>query len=60
MGYTLDFRKKVLEIRKKEKLSISETARRFGVGSSSIIRWIKRIEPCTTRNKPPPKSIWRH
>ena len=57
MGYTLDFRKKALEIRKKENLSIAETARRFGVGRSSIIRWINNIKPCTTRNKPATKSI---
>ena len=55
MGYILDFRKKALEIRKKENLSIAETARRFGVGRSSIICWINNIKPCTTRNKPATK-----
>ena len=55
MGYILDFRKKALEIREKENLSIAETARRFGVGRSSIIRWINNIKPCTTRNKPATK-----
>ena len=55
MGYTLDFRKKVLEVRKKKKLSIAETAKRFDIGKASIIRWSKRIEPCVTRNKPSTK-----
>ena len=55
MGYSLDFRKRVLEIREKEKLSVAETAKRFGVGTASITRWIKRIEPCLKRNKPATK-----
>lgn len=55
MGYTLDFRKKVLEVRKKDKLSIAETAKRFYIGRASIVRWIKCIEPCATRNKPSTK-----
>ena len=55
MTYSLDFRKKVLEIREKYKLTIVETSTRFGVGTTSIANWIKRIESKLTRNKPATK-----
>jgi len=44
MAYSLDFRRKVLSVRKKEGLTIAETAARFAVGSASMVRWIKRVE----------------
>lgn len=50
--YSLDFRRKVLEIRKKEELSIAKIARRFGIGLSTVMRWTKNIEVKKTRNKP--------
>ncbi len=37
-------RKKVIEIEEKEKLSFSKTAKRFGIGLNSVVRWSKRIE----------------
>ena len=52
MTYSIDFRKKVVEIREKEWLSLEETAKRFGVGRASIFRWTKEIEPKRTRAKP--------
>ena len=55
MAYSIDFRKKVLEIKKRENLTLAETAARFGVGIASIVRWMHRIEPKTTRNKPATK-----
>jgi transposase len=55
MGYSIDFRKRVIETREKKKLSIKETSKLFGVASSTIQRWLERIEPCTTRNKPATK-----
>ena len=55
MCYKIDFRKKVLSIRDKENLSIKETAKRFGVGIANIERWLKKIEPCSKRNKPATK-----
>lgn len=52
MTYSTDFRRKVLEIRKRDGLSSEETAVRFGVGKSGVSRWAKRLEPCRSRNKP--------
>jgi len=51
MTYSLDFRQKVLKIREKEKLSMAEVAKRFGVGVTSIMRWVKNPEVKKTRNK---------
>ncbi|GFN45886.1 IS630 transposase-related protein [Candidatus Regiella insecticola] len=55
MTYPLKFRQHVLAIKKKEALTYAETADRFGVGSASLMRWAKRLEPCLTRNKPATK-----
>ncbi|WP_316359079.1 hypothetical protein [Candidatus Neptunichlamydia sp. REUL1] len=41
MTYSLDFRKKVLSIRSKEKLSFAQVARRFGVSVNSVFLWSK-------------------
>lgn len=51
MAYSIDFRRKVLEIKERDSLSIEETAHRFGISESSVFRWSKRLEPCRTRNK---------
>ncbi|BBI93078.1 IS630 family transposase [Serratia symbiotica] len=45
MSYSLDFRRKVLAIKKEKGLSIRETAKRFCIGSATVSRWIKQIEP---------------
>ena len=55
MTYSLDFRKKVLEIKEEEGLSLDEVSKRFKVGKATIFRWTKRIEPKLTRNKPATK-----
>ena len=55
MAYSIDFRRKVLEIKDQDGLSFEETALRFGVSKSSVSRWAKRLEPCRTRNKPATK-----
>lgn len=52
MTYSRDFREKVLFIKEKENLSFAKTAKRFGVGKESIVRWAKNIESKKTRNKP--------
>ena len=51
MTYSLQFRQHVLKIRKQEGLSYAETAERFGIGIASLMRWNKRPEPKTTRNR---------
>ncbi|MFA4846521.1 MAG: IS630 transposase-related protein [Patescibacteria group bacterium] len=55
MTYSLDFRRKVLTVREKEGLTIAEVATRFCVGIASVVRWLNKIEPQTTRNKPATK-----
>ena len=44
MSYSLDFRRKVLEVRQRERLSIAQVAERFAVGKASVMRWLKRID----------------
>lgn len=44
MAYSLDFRKQVLSIKSKEKLSIRITASRFGIASTTVVRWLNKIE----------------
>ena len=55
MTYSLDFRRKVLSVREKEGLTIAQVAERFDVGVASATRWLDRIEPSATRNKPATK-----
>lgn len=52
MAYSIDFRRKVLEIKEREGLSFEEVAARFGIGQASVFRWSKRFFPCLNRNKP--------
>ena len=44
MSYSLDFRRKVLSVRERDKLSFREVSDRFSVGVASVVRWSKRIE----------------
>ncbi len=55
MTYSLDFRKKVLDIRSKEELSFAKIAIRFGVSVNSVFLWSKKLEPKLTKNRPPIK-----
>lgn len=55
MTYSLHFRRKVLSVREKEGLTVSEVASRFNVGIASVGRWLRKLEPCLTRNKPATK-----
>jgi transposase len=55
MTYSIDFRRKVLSVRKKEGLTIAEVADRFCVGVATVVRWLNRLEPQLTRYKPATK-----
>ena len=46
MTYSIDFRRKVLEIKERDDMSFEKVASRFGVSKSSVNRWMKRLEPC--------------
>jgi transposase len=45
----------VLEIKEKEGLSYDEVSERFCIGRATVVRWHRRVEPKTTRNRPPSK-----
>jgi len=51
MTYSVDFRKKVLAIKDKEKLSFELSAKRFAISKTTLFSWTKNIEPQRTRNK---------
>jgi transposase len=50
--YSLDFRHKLFEVKKKENLTLVQAAQRFGVGLATVGRWSRNITPLTTRHKP--------
>ena len=52
MTYSLDFRKKVLSIRQKEKLSFAQISKRFGISVNSLFLWSKKLKPKQTKNRP--------
>ena len=55
MTYSIDFRRQALLIKEPDQLSFEATAKRFGVGQSSVFRWSKPIEVRRTRDKPATK-----
>jgi transposase len=55
MAYSLDFRRRVFALKKLEALTFSQTAERFKVGISTLVRWSNRLEPILKRNKPATK-----
>ncbi|MCE2951243.1 MAG: IS630 transposase-related protein [Alphaproteobacteria bacterium] len=55
MSYSLDLRKKVLQTREEEGLTLEAVSVRFGVGVATVFRWTKTLEPCLTRLKPATK-----
>ncbi len=55
MSYSLDFRKRVFELKAKKALTFEQTSQHFGIGIRTLFRWEKKIEPCLTRNKPATK-----
>lgn len=52
MTYSIDFRRKVLLIKQKEDLSLSEVAQRFDIARDTVFRWSKNIVLKIKRNKP--------
>lgn len=55
MTYSLDFRRRVIKIKKEKKLSFAKISEMFGMSTSTLQRWARDIEPKRTRNKPPTK-----
>jgi len=56
MTWSIDLRQQALDVKKRERLSYGETAKRFGVSISSLARWAARLEPKSVRNNPTTKS----
>ena len=57
---SIDFSRKILEIKEDEKLSLDDGSKRFKVVRATIFRWTKRMEPKLTRNKPTTKLTWKN
>ena len=51
MTYSIHFRKKVLKIKDREKLSFEAVAKRFSLSKTTVVSWTKNIVPQKTRNK---------
>jgi transposase len=52
MTYSVDFRKKVLEIKEISNWSNRETAKHFRISAPIISQWIKNIEPVKITHRP--------
>ena len=55
MTYPLKFREKVFATKDKFDLTFEETSQRFDIPVRTLFRWQRKLEPCTTRNKPATK-----
>lgn len=55
MTYPINFRKKVLNIKAKEKISFAEVANRFGLSRTTVFKWSKKLSPQKNRNRKPTK-----
>ncbi|MDC9594205.1 IS630 transposase-related protein [Xenorhabdus sp. IM139775] len=55
MGYSLDFRKRVLAYKDKHSLTFEQTSAHFEIAIRTLFRWSHKIEPCVARDKPPTK-----
>ena len=55
MGYSLDFRKRVLADKEANKMTFQDTSEKYKVSLRSLFRWADNIEPCTSRDKPATK-----
>lgn len=52
MTYSLDFRRKVLNVKEEENITFEQASKRFKIGIRTLFRWNKRIKPKANRNKP--------
>ena len=55
MAYETSFRKHVLKIKEKEKLTYEQTSERFGINIRTLFRWRHKPEYIKRRNKPATK-----
>jgi len=50
--YSLDYRRRVMKMKREQKLTFEETSKRFGVAMRTLFNWKERIKPKEKRNKP--------
>lgn len=55
MAYSLDFRKKVFQVKEKQRLTFQQTSDLFDISMKTLFNWQDNIEPCLTRDKPATK-----
>jgi len=55
MGYSLDFRKRVMQDKESNKLTFQDISDKYNVSMRTLFRWADNIEPCMSRNKPATK-----
>ncbi|NQY82188.1 MAG: hypothetical protein HRT36_03995 [Alphaproteobacteria bacterium] len=53
MSYSIGFRRHVLAIRERKRMSFLATATRFKVGVACLKRWSRRLEPALLQTKDP-------
>ena len=50
--YSMDFRKKVMEVKQREGLSIRAVAARFSISFNTVMSWSKNITPKVIKRSP--------
>ena len=50
--YSLDFRKKVMEVKEREGLSIRAVAKRFSISFNTVMSWCKQLTPKAIKRSP--------
>lgn len=55
MTYSVDFRIQALNMKERLNLTYKDAARRLGIGSASLSRWNRELEPQKHRNRPATK-----
>jgi transposase len=55
MGYSLDFRQRVLAYKEENDFTFEKTSEHFNVSLRTLFRWENNITPCTHRQKPATK-----
>ena len=55
MTYSVDFRTKVLKIKKEQGMSYSEASAFFGLSKTTLLNWRKNLVPAKGRKKPTTK-----
>ena len=55
MGYSLDFRRRIIAGKEANNLSVQKTSEKYHVSIRTLFRWVNKIEPCLSRNKPATK-----